>query len=110
MAAAWRCPEGPQPWLKSPSLGSGVSRGMLDQFECRPPRIHIIRHERLPQTGSFEVQFADNRPSKFFYFDDLPGRRLRPDILTCEQALEQAKAFGRAERDKGNAALRNDPT
>jgi hypothetical protein len=41
------------------------------------------------------------RESKFFYWDDLPSRRLRPEILTSEQALEQAKAFARAERDKG---------
>ena len=26
--------------------------------------------------------------------------RLQPEILTSEQALEQAKAFARAERDK----------
>jgi hypothetical protein len=25
------------------------------------------RHERVPQTGGFEVRFSDNRPSKFFY-------------------------------------------
>jgi hypothetical protein len=36
----------------------------------------------------------------FFYFDDVPGRRLRPELLTSEQAMEQAKAFARAERDK----------
>ena len=28
-------------------------------------------------------------------------RRLRPDILTSEQALEQAKALARAERERG---------
>ena len=32
--------------------------------------------------------------------DDVPSRRLRPNILTREQALEQARAFARAERDK----------
>ena len=41
-----------------------------------------------------------DRQSKFFYFDDVLARRLRPDILTSEQALEQAKAFARAVRDK----------
>jgi len=30
----------------------------------------------------------------------VPGRRLRPDMLTSEQVLEQAKAFARAEREK----------
>ena len=67
----------------------------------RPPRIRIIRHAAVPDTGSFEVRFADGRESRFFYWDDVPGRRLRPDILTSEVALEQAKAFARAERDRG---------
>ena len=65
-----------------------------------PPRIRIIRHEAVPQTGSFEVRFADGRESKFFYFDDVLARRLRPDILTSNQALERAKAFARGEREK----------
>jgi hypothetical protein len=30
----------------------------------------------------------------------IPSRRVRPDIFTREQALELAKAFARAERDK----------
>ena len=55
------------------------------------PRIRIIRHEAVPKTGSFEVRFADGRESKYFYFDDVPGRRLRPEI---------PKAFARAEKDK----------
>ena len=66
-----------------------------------PPRIRIIRRATVPDTGRYEVRFADGRESKFFYFDDVPGRRLRPDIFTREQALEQAKAFARAEWDKG---------
>jgi hypothetical protein len=65
-----------------------------------PPRIRIIRREAVPKTGSFEVRFADGRPSRLFYYDDVLGRRLRPDILTSEQALEQAKALARTERDK----------
>jgi hypothetical protein len=40
------------------------------------------------------------RPSRFFYFDDLPNRRLRPDVMTKPQAAEAAQAFARAERDK----------
>ena len=66
-----------------------------------PKRIRIIRHEAVPKSGSFEVRFADGRQSKFFHFDDILARRLRPDILTSEEALEQAKAFARAERDRG---------
>jgi hypothetical protein len=30
----------------------------------------------------------------------MPGRRSRPNVLTSEQALEQAKAFARDEQDK----------
>jgi hypothetical protein len=29
-----------------------------------PDRIRIIKHEAVPQTGSFEVRFADGRESK----------------------------------------------
>jgi hypothetical protein len=43
-------------------------------------RIRIIKHEAVPDCGSFEVRFAaDGRASKFFYWDDLPSRRLRPE-------------------------------
>jgi hypothetical protein len=37
--------------------------------------------------------------TQILYFDDILARRLRPDILTSEEALEQAKALARAERD-----------
>ena len=43
-------------------------------------------------------------PSKYFYWEDDPGRRLRPDQVTSDVALEQAKAFARAEQDKLDAA------
>ena len=57
----------------------------------RPPRIRIIR-----QSCSGLRHILDQvpgRPSKYFYCDDIPGRRLRPEMLTSEQALEQAKAL-----------------
>ena len=50
--------------------------------------------------GIFEVKFPGIRLSRYFYWRDLPSRRLRPEILTHEQALELAKAFLRAERDR----------
>lgn len=50
--------------------------------------------------SSSEVRFADGRPSKFFYWDNFSGRRLRPDMLSKDQALAQAKALARVERDK----------
>jgi hypothetical protein len=73
----------------------------------RPPHIRIIRHSAVPATGSFEVRFTDGRTSRFFYWDDIAGRRLRPDILTSAEALEQAKAFARAERDKDRNEIRH---
>jgi hypothetical protein len=62
--------------------------------------IRLIKHEAVPKCGSFEVRFADGRPSRYFYFDDIAGRRTRPDQMTSEQALEEAKAFARVERDR----------
>ena len=59
-------------------------------------RIRIIKHEAVPDCGSFEVRFPDDRPSQFFYWDDLPSRRLNPETLDRETALEQAKAAARA--------------
>ena len=59
-----------------------------------------IRNEALPKCGSCGVRFQQGSESRFFYWDDLPSRRVRPDIFTREQVLELAKAFARAERDK----------
>ena len=41
--------------------------------------------------------------SKFFYWDDVPARRLRPEIPTSVVALVQAKAFARAMSDNDDA-------
>jgi hypothetical protein len=54
----------------------------------------------VPQTGSFEVRFSDGRPSVFFYWDDIPARRLSPQQMDSNRALEAAKALARSERDK----------
>jgi hypothetical protein len=60
----------------------------------------IIKHEAVPGCGSFEVRYPDDRPSRYFYWDDIPARRLRPDTLDREAALEQAKAAARATPDE----------
>ena len=52
----------------------------------------------LGRIGAF--LFRDGRESRYFYWDDVRGRRLRPEILTREQALEAARALARAEQDK----------
>jgi len=49
----------------------------------------------VPQCGSYEVRFPDDRPSRHFYRDDVPSRRLRSGMLTGKQALEQARAVAR---------------
>jgi len=61
--------------------------------------IRLIKHEAVPRCGSYEVRFSDGRPSRYFYWDDVPSRRLRPDLLTGDEALEKTKALARAERD-----------
>jgi hypothetical protein len=62
--------------------------------------IRLIKHEVIPKTGSYEVRFSDGRPSQFYYWDDVPGRRLKPEQMTSAQALQAAKTFAGAERDK----------
>ncbi len=62
--------------------------------------VYLRKHEAVRDCGSYEVWFEDGRPSKFFYFDDLLNRRLRPDIMTKAQAADAAQAFARAEREK----------
>jgi hypothetical protein len=57
--------------------------------------IRIIKHEAVKDWGSFEVRFPDDRPSQYFYWDAIPARRMRPETLTRETALEQAKAVAR---------------
>jgi hypothetical protein len=82
-------------WEASRSVTSAGSWGM--------PNVRLIKREAVPNCGSFEVRFPDGRPSKYFYWDDLPSRRLRPDLIGSDQALEEAKAFARAERERRTA-------
>jgi hypothetical protein len=62
--------------------------------------IRLIKHEAVPNCGSFEVRFPDGRPSRYFYWDDLPSGRLTPDLVDGKTALEAAKAFARAELER----------
>jgi hypothetical protein len=64
------------------------------------PKVRLIKHEAVPDCGSFEVRYEDGRTSVYFYWDDVKNRRLRPEQMTSEQALEKAKEFARAERDR----------
>jgi hypothetical protein len=60
---------------------------------AKTDRIRIIKHEAVPGCGSSRF---DSRPSQYFYWDAIPARRLRPETLDRETALEQAKAVARA--------------
>lgn len=67
-----------------------------------PDRVRIIPHspEGVPDTGSFEVIWPGGK--KYFYWDDNAGRRAisKSVNLTKAEALEQAKALARAERER----------
>lgn len=61
--------------------------------------VRLIKHEAVPKCGSYEVRFSDGRPSKYFYWDDEPSRRLRPEHVSSKEALQAAKIFARSVRD-----------
>jgi hypothetical protein len=63
-------------------------------------RIRIIPHDAVPRCGSFEVRFPDGRPSRFFYWDDIAGRGLRPDLIDSAAAKKAAQSLARTEQDK----------
>jgi hypothetical protein len=67
--------------------------------------IRLIKHEAVPGCGSYEVRFSDGRPSRYFYWDDVPSRRLR-EQLTSEQALEQANALARKASNETKGKLK----
>jgi hypothetical protein len=67
-----------------------------------PMTVRIIRHEAVPQTGSFEVRFSDGRPSVYIYWDGIAERRISADEIDSKGSLEAAKAIARAEQDEGH--------
>jgi hypothetical protein len=62
--------------------------------------IRLIKHEVVPKCGSFEIRFPAVRESRYFYWEDVPGRRLRSEQIDSQEAFQQAKAFARVERDR----------
>src|SRR5207247_299161 len=70
---------------------------LVEQAEAARMPIRVIKHEVVPQTGSFEVRVSDGRPSVFFYWDDMPGRRLSSEQMDSNRA---PKSLARSERDK----------
>lgn len=45
------------------------------------------------------VRFPDGRPSRYFYWDDIAGRRLRPDLVDSTTAKLAAQSLARDEQD-----------
>ena len=84
------------------SCGYRLSREPTIETTLKPHvmQIRLIKHEAVPQCGSYEVRFSDDRPSKYFYWDDVSSQRFRPEMLTGEQAAQKAKSFARAGRDE----------
>ena len=80
----------------SPSCRNGSNSPMAEGGLIR-----IIPHRGVDDdSGSLEVCFADGRKSVRFYWDNLVSRRLSPNSLTREQAIEKATALARPEMDK----------
>ena len=52
----------------TPSTAGGGNGGQPPQALPHRMPIRIIKHEAVPQTGSFEVRFPDGRPSVYFYW------------------------------------------
>jgi hypothetical protein len=69
----------------------------------------------IADSGSFEVRFPDGRPSKYFHWDDNPGRASITNSMNQEQARQEAGKFARVEvvrmkfADSGPAS-QNKPT
>jgi len=62
------------------------------------PKVSRIKHEAVPSCGSYEIRFPDGRPSRFVYWDDLAGRRMRPEMVDSAVTERVAKIFARAEQ------------
>ena len=72
-----------------------------DHRTRHPMKIRVMKHQAVPGCGSYEVRFPDRRPSKYFYFENLAGRRLQPGRVVEQAVAEQeAKRFARKEQDK----------
>ena len=71
---------------------SRIERQLARSEESRGIPIRLIKHEVAPKCGSYEVRFPDGRPSRYFYWDDIPGRRLRPYLIDGATAEREAKS------------------
>ena len=66
-------------------------------------KVRLIKHispTATQDSGSYEIEYPDGRPSTYIYWDDDPGRRLITLSLSSEQAEQLAKDLARAEQDR----------
>jgi hypothetical protein len=66
-------------------------------------KIRLFKHTAapsVPDSGSYEIEFPDGRPSAYVYWDDNPGRRSITLSLSSEEAEQIAKELARTEQDK----------
>jgi hypothetical protein len=64
------------------------------------PAVRLIKREQSAAAALSRSASTTAGRQCFSYFEDLPGRRLRPEMVDRETALELAKAFARAERER----------
>jgi len=50
--------------------------------------IGLIKHEVIPDCGSYEVRFTDGRRSKYFYFENLPS-------VACDRIWSNKQSLSR---------------
>ena len=68
--------------------------------------VRLIKHEAVLDSGSYEIRFPDGRPSKYIYWDDLPGHRsIGHGKVDGAVALRVAKIFARAEQRRLDLGL-----
>ena len=54
--------------------------------------VRLIKHEAVPDCGSYEVRI-EGRRSRFSYWEDRPSRRLQSEQVIGAQALELARSL-----------------
>ena len=79
---------------RPPPQAVAASRLVKSAGSWAMPSVSLIKHEVVRDCGSDEVRI-DGWRSRFFYWDDLPSRRLRSEQMTGAQALELAKSLAR---------------
>ena len=66
-------------------------------------KVRLLKHTSPTATrdsGSYEIEFPDGRPSAYVYWDDNPGRRSITLSLSSQEAEQIAKELARTEQDK----------